>query len=253
VPPKDSGVVNVKDYGAEGDGKTDDTAAIRKAISENIDRSRYAAPPMIWLPSGTYLVSAPIEGRQYKDLKGWSFGWRAGFLLVGQGRTKSVLKLKDACEGYTDAANPRYVVATGSEMNGGGGNEGGGGNQAFRHCIANLTVDVGSGNPGATGIDFIANNRGTVENVLIRARAGRIGPHRPGDGPELARTWADQGGGDPGLRHRHLDGRKLAILDDLRGHRTEGSGQGGRVERTQPDLHASADRLRQGPSGADQR
>ncbi len=172
VPPKDAGVVNVKDYGAVGDGKTDDTEAIRKAISENIDKSRYAAPPMIWLPAGTYLVSAPIEGRQYKDLKGWSFGWRAGFLLIGQGRTKSVLKLKDACEGYTDAAKPRYVVATGSEMNGGGANEGGGGNQAFRHLIANLTVDVGSGNPGADGIDFIANNRGSVENVLIRAPAG---------------------------------------------------------------------------------
>ncbi len=172
IPPADSGVVNVKDYGAVGDGKTDDTEAIRTAISENIDKNRYSAPPMIWLPAGTYLVSAPIEGRQYKDLKGWSFGWRAGFLLVGQSRTKSVLKLKDACDGYTDAAKPRHVVATGSEMNGGGANEGGGGNQAFRHLIANLTVDVGTGNPGADGIDFIANNRGSVENVLIRAPAG---------------------------------------------------------------------------------
>lgn len=166
VPPATSGVVNVKDYGATGDGTTDDTAAIRRAIWKNIDRSRYAAPPMIYLPAGTYRLSGPLEGRA-EDVKGWSSGWRAGFLLVGQGRGKTVLKLSDACTGYTDPAKPQWVVATGSEAD--GANNSGGGNRAFRHCIANLTIDVGTGNPGAIALDFIASNRGTVENVRLVA------------------------------------------------------------------------------------
>ncbi len=170
VPPADAGVVNVKNFGATGDGTTDDTEAIRRAISENIDRSRYAAPPFIYLPAGIYRISAPLEGRQYKDLKGWSSGWRAGFLLVGQARTKSVLRLADKAEGYGDATKPKWVVATGSEAD--GPNEGGGGNRAFRHAVMNLTIDVGAGNPGAVAVDFVANNRGTVENVLLTAPDG---------------------------------------------------------------------------------
>lgn len=59
--------VNVKAYGAQGDGITDDTAAINQAIqdlytkiltsSENIAQSRKA----IWFPSGVYLISSAIN------------------------------------------------------------------------------------------------------------------------------------------------------------------------------------------------
>ncbi|KAG9004242.1 hypothetical protein FRB90_011032 [Tulasnella sp. 427] len=56
---------NVKDYGARGDGNTDDTAAINAAIA---DQSRCGqgcasstkSPAIIFFPSGTYLVSTPI-------------------------------------------------------------------------------------------------------------------------------------------------------------------------------------------------
>ncbi|KAJ5639538.1 uncharacterized protein N7484_007400 [Penicillium longicatenatum] len=56
---------NVKDYGAKGDGVTDDTAAINKAIA---DGNRCGAdcgsstiyPAVVYFPSGTYLVSSPI-------------------------------------------------------------------------------------------------------------------------------------------------------------------------------------------------
>jgi len=195
LPPVDSGVVNVKLFGAVGDGKTDDTEAIRTAIAKHIDLNRYAAPVMIYLPAGTYLVSGPIEGRQYRDMGGWSSGWRAGFLLVGQGRTKTVIQLKDAAAGFTDATKPQALVATGSEAD--GGNPSGGGNRAFRHCVSNLTIDVGKGNPGAVGLDFIASNRGTVENVLIRAPAGSgstgLAMNRGWPGPALIKHVEIQG------------------------------------------------------------
>ncbi|KAM5453040.1 hypothetical protein McanCB49686_004992 [Microsporum canis] len=56
---------NVKDYGAKGDGVTDDTAAINRAISEG-NRcgencgSSTIYPAVVYFPSGTYLVSSPI-------------------------------------------------------------------------------------------------------------------------------------------------------------------------------------------------
>lgn len=56
---------NVRDYGAKGDGETDDTAAINRAIA---DGGRCGAncgsstiyPAVIWFPAGTYLVSSSI-------------------------------------------------------------------------------------------------------------------------------------------------------------------------------------------------
>ncbi|GME48353.1 hypothetical protein CDV56_101071 [Neofusicoccum parvum] len=56
---------NVKDYGAKGDGVTDDTAAINRAIA---DGGRCGAncgsstiyPAVVWFPGGTYLVSSSI-------------------------------------------------------------------------------------------------------------------------------------------------------------------------------------------------
>ncbi|KAG8427490.1 hypothetical protein J3459_006668 [Metarhizium acridum] len=56
---------NVRDYGAKGDGVTDDTAAINRAISDG-NRCGYGCgsstekPAIIYFPSGTYLVSSSI-------------------------------------------------------------------------------------------------------------------------------------------------------------------------------------------------
>lgn len=53
---------NVKDYGAKGDGKTDDTVAINLAITGGgrcgqACGSSSATPAVIYFPSGTYLIS----------------------------------------------------------------------------------------------------------------------------------------------------------------------------------------------------
>ena len=56
---------NVKDYGAVGDGVTDDTAAINAAITDGgkcshiCDRS-IVTPTVVYLPEGKYLVSSPV-------------------------------------------------------------------------------------------------------------------------------------------------------------------------------------------------
>lgn len=56
---------NVKDYGAKGDGTSDDTAAINAAIQDG-ERcgetcgSSTRVPAVVYFPPGTYLVSSPI-------------------------------------------------------------------------------------------------------------------------------------------------------------------------------------------------
>ena len=57
-----AGSFNVKDFGAVGDGKTDDTAAIRKAVASAIKASRDAyAPKTVYFPSGRYIVNGEIK------------------------------------------------------------------------------------------------------------------------------------------------------------------------------------------------
>ncbi|KAF5373032.1 hypothetical protein D9758_001642 [Tetrapyrgos nigripes] len=68
---------NVKDFGARGDGVTDDTAAINAAISagnrcgpEANCSSSTVTPAVVYFPSGSYLVSSPIIAYYYTQLIG---------------------------------------------------------------------------------------------------------------------------------------------------------------------------------------
>lgn len=65
---------NVKDFGAKGDGTTDDTAAIQKAInalSASGTGTRAAGQAaVVYLPAGTYLVSSNIKNIQATMITG---------------------------------------------------------------------------------------------------------------------------------------------------------------------------------------
>ncbi|CAI4211160.1 unnamed protein product [Parascedosporium putredinis] len=67
---------NVKDFGAVGDGVTDDTAAINEAISAGQRcapqecKQSTTSPAVVYFPSGTYLVSGSIIDYYYTQLIG---------------------------------------------------------------------------------------------------------------------------------------------------------------------------------------
>lgn len=66
---------NVQDYGAKGDGSTDDTAAINSAVSDGnrcgqgCDSST-TTPAIVYFPPGTYIVSKPIIQYYYTQFVG---------------------------------------------------------------------------------------------------------------------------------------------------------------------------------------
>ena len=63
--------INVKDYGAKGDGKTDDTiaflSAIRYANKTFADKKNAS---LIYIPSGTYILSSSIVLNKYVSIEG---------------------------------------------------------------------------------------------------------------------------------------------------------------------------------------
>ncbi len=172
VFPPDADVLNVKAFGAVGDGVHDDTAALQAA---------YNRTGLIYLPDGTYLVIRPLKAPPRQG----SAPCRR--ILQGQSRDKTVLKLMDRAPGFGDATMPQAVLTTAWGVA-----------QAFRNSVRDLTIDIGAANPGAIGLAFFASNQGNVENILIRSSdpegIGHVGLSMTGDnGPMLLRNVRIQG------------------------------------------------------------
>jgi Pectate lyase superfamily protein len=151
---------NIKDYGAVGDGVTDDTAAIKRALADGrLDpvSGNPLFPPAefngrskaLYFPPGTYIVSDTLK---------WT---GCCVTLQGSGPTATIIKLKANTAAFQNPASPKPVIQTEN------------GNESFRQNIWDLAVIVGAGNPGAIGIDHITNNVGAMKNVLIKAEDGQ--------------------------------------------------------------------------------
>jgi len=71
---------NVKDFGAKGDGVTDDTAAINNAMSsgnrcgQGCGQST-VSPAVVYFPPGTYRISTPIINYYYTAMIGDGLNW----------------------------------------------------------------------------------------------------------------------------------------------------------------------------------
>lgn len=174
--PDDIGWIDIKrDYGAAGDGETDDTLAIQQAL--DAPYADFTRPKMIYFPAGTYRVSDTLQ---------WPLGrYKCCVSFQGQGMGQTVIQLRDQTPGFDDPGTPKALITTKQ------------GNEAFRHTLRDLTIDTGSGNPGAIAIDYVSNNRGAIENVALRSGDGQgqigLAMVRPWPGPSLIKHVVVEG------------------------------------------------------------
>jgi hypothetical protein len=147
--PASMKVVDVKQaFGAVGDGKTDDTAAMQKAFDQK--------NTFVYIPNGTYLV---------KDRLIWNGSANIGPSIQGESRDGVIIKLVEGAPGYGDAKKPKAVIQLVKD--------GKVSADQFKTKIRNLTIDAG-GNKGAIGLVYYANNNGMCRNVRIVGQ-GAIG------------------------------------------------------------------------------
>ena len=154
VFPMDAGVLNVRDFGAVGDGVTDDTAAIQAALDFEASGNR-----IVYIPDGDYVISDTLRWNDGASNTTGDDSKRT--ILQGESESGAVIRLKDAAAGYQDPNNRRAMVNTGTAPA-----------QRFRNAIRNVTFDTGSNNAGSVGLQFIANNQGGIRDVTIRSGDG---------------------------------------------------------------------------------
>lgn len=124
---------NVLDFGAKGDGVTDDTQAIQKAI----DAAAKAGGGQVFVPEGTYIVSGPNSDGGCLTLK-------SNVTLNGQRLGETTLKLADGSSG--DIAGLIHTSAKANTDNA---------------TVSNLTLD---GNK--------AHTSGTVDGIVTGSAPG---------------------------------------------------------------------------------
>lgn len=143
LPPNES-IKNIKtDFKAVGDGVTDDTKAFQDWITSGFRK--------IYIPEGTYLIKDQIR---FKD------GMKR-CLIIGEQRSKTILKLADNSPGFNDHSKPKAFIHT-RALNQQG-------EQNMCNFVYHITIEIGKGNPGAVGLNFHTSNTGMVRDVAIRA------------------------------------------------------------------------------------
>ena len=156
--------VDVTDFGARPDDGNDDTEAFQRAFAAVLElqgKDETAGAFTLFIPAGVYNISDTLAYADDAD--------DGALNLVGEDRATTILRLNDNAEGFHDRDQPRPIIQFWTEEE--NRNVPGGG-MAFHNYVRNLTVDSGSGNPGAVGIDFYNHNTGGLRNVTIRSGDG---------------------------------------------------------------------------------
>ncbi|PPQ70366.1 hypothetical protein CVT24_013141 [Panaeolus cyanescens] len=142
---------NVKDYGARGDGVTDDTAAINQAIRDQNRCGDASLRPSFSSPKGkTYLISAPIIPYYYTQ-------------LIGDAKTPPTLLASSSFAGMAVIDADPYIP-------GGNGAQWWTNQNNFHRSIRNFVIDVrrvAPGNSQGTGIHWQVAQATSLINIVF--------------------------------------------------------------------------------------
>lgn len=169
LPPSEEWV-SVRTLGVVGDGKTDDTAALQKAID---------AHPVLYLPSGRYLV-------------GDSLLLKPDTVIVGLHPTLAQIDLADDSPNFRNLGPPRALIAA---------------PQGGTNILSGFGVYTGGLNPRAVGVLWRAGENSVIDDVrFLGGHGSGTNPYNNNQtaDSDLRRRWdgqypslwvADGGGG----------------------------------------------------------
>lgn len=154
------------DYGAKGDGKTDDTAAINSAISsagrcgpENHScGSTTTTPALIYFPPGTYIVSQPIIDYYYT-------------MLVGNPGCMPVLKASASFNSRFFLDGDQYQTD---------GKLGWGATNVFWRQVRNFVIDLTAVSPSVlvAGIHWPTGQATSLQNIVFKMSTASGNQHQ---------------------------------------------------------------------------
>jgi sugar lactone lactonase YvrE len=163
LPPGDTWA-NIRDLGAKGDGKTDDTAAFRAAIEKH---------RAIYLPSGHYVVSDTLT-------------LKPDTVLIGLHPKTTQIKLLDRTPAFACVGSPKAVIET---------------PRGGTNILSGIGVYTNGINPRAVGVKWMAGKDSLMNDVRLLGGHGtnsedgqRENPYNNNHtaDPELERRWDGQ-------------------------------------------------------------
>jgi sugar lactone lactonase YvrE len=143
--------VNVRDLGAHGDAKTDDTEILRKAIAEHA---------VLYFPSGQYLVSDTIA-------------LKPDTVLIGLHPSITRLLLADGTPAFQGVGNPKPLLETPS-----GG----------KNIVTGIGLYTNGINPRAVGALWKSGSRSLMSDVRFLGGHGTIDPDASAE--ESRKVWS---------------------------------------------------------------
>ncbi len=148
--------VNVRTLGVAGDGKTDDTAALRQAIAKH---------RTLYFPTGLYCVSDTLT-------------LRPDTVLIGLHPHATAIRLPEGTPGFEGQAEAKPVIEA---------------PQAGANIITGLGVYTGAVNPRAVAVKWMSGERSMMNDVrLLGGHGTRIPGSGGGRGQQDRTAWNTQ-------------------------------------------------------------
>ncbi|TFK54506.1 exo-beta-1,3-glucanase [Heliocybe sulcata] len=161
---------NVKNFGAKGDGVTDDTAAINNAISSGNRcgggscASSTISPAVVYFPKGTYVVSAPLVAYYYTQ-------------LIGDARTPPTLL---ASSGFSGMARVGLHADADPYTPGGYGAQWYANQNNFFRSVRNFIIDLRQmpASSSATGLHWQGSQATSLINIVVEMSTASGNAHQ---------------------------------------------------------------------------